>query len=169
MWIRGTTETVPPPPPPPPRGRPTLRVLLVSFGWFFPAVSQQKKTTFLGTIFLWGRWRDPSVWYCTSAWLWCRAFSCYSPWCVLLCNRCSGVERVALLDWYCEWICWCPPLTQSLALYYLRSNLYYALLSYFLSTPISDFTTGVDPLKLPPIYYSTDDLLNFIFVMVAYL
>lgn len=96
-------------------------------------------------------------------------FSCYSPWCVLLCCRRSGVERVALLDWYCEWIGWCPPLTQSLALYYLCSNLYYALLSYFLSTPISDFTTGVDPLKLPPIYYSTDDLLNFIFVMVAYL
>lgn len=158
MWIRATTETVPP-------GHPTLRVSLVSFGWFFRCFS---KTTFLGTIFLWGRWRDPSVWYCTSAWLWCRAFRATRP---DVCSSVVGVQASSAWRYLTdtEWIGWCPPLTQSLALYYLCSNLYYALLSYFLSTPISDFTTGVDPLKLPPIYYSTDDLLNFIFVMVAYL
>lgn len=160
MWIRATTETVPP-------GHPTLRFLLVSFGWFFRCFSKKndlfRDNLSVGTV----AWPVRLVLYKCVALVSC--YSCYSPWCVLLCYRCSGVERVPLLDWYCEWICWCPPLTQSLALYYLCSNLYYALLSSFLSTPISDFTTGVDPLKLPPIYYPTDDLLNFIFVMVAYL
>lgn len=85
-----------------------------------------------------------------------------SPWCVLLGPRCSGVECVLLLTWYCEWTRLCPLLTQSLALHYRRSHLSYALLFYFFFTPISGFTTGVDSLKLPPIYYSTDDLLNFI-------
>lgn len=91
-------------------------------------------------------------------------FSCNPPWCVLLGYRCSGVECVLLLTWYCEWTCLCPLLTQSLALDYQCSHLYYALLFYFFFTPISGFTTGVDSPKPPPIYYSTDDLLNFIFL-----
>lgn len=53
-----------------------------------------------------------------------------------------------------------PPLALHHPFFY---NLYYALLFYFLSTPLSDFSADVDSLKPPPIYNPTDDLLNFLF------
>lgn len=183
--------------PLPPLSQPTCQATCCEFvwgfggtrfsplSWFLPvtsvrfsAVAQQqqqqereRKRFFFcfGTIFSAGTvaWPVRLVLYKRVALVAC--FWPNSPWCVLLGPRCSGVECVLLLTWYCEWTRLCPLLTQSLALHYRRSHLYYALLFYFFFTPISGFTTGVDSLKLPPIYYSTDDLLKKKFFMVAYL
>lgn len=143
-----------------------LLASLVSFVWFSSVTQQEeRKDDFFRDNLSVGTVACPVrlVLYRRAAPASC--FLCNSPWCVLLGFGCSGAECVLSPTQNCKLARLCPLLTHSLALYYLCSHLYYALLFYFFFTPIS-----LDSLKFPPIYYSTDDLLNFkFFFVVAYL
>lgn len=155
----------------------------MSFDFHREPLNYSKKK-YLGTIFSWGWWPSHpfgTVQVCRSrvvvvfvfhAPVCAPQYRCSGVKCVLLQIR-NGTLRLFTYSWVRSFNLFVSTTYPSLALqhvfiiYILCTTFLYPRLFYFLSTPLRDFSA--DSLKPPPIYNSTDDLLNFYFFMITYL